>query len=47
MAGPHTRHNDGGAPTNDSGTPKSISAVSRTPTLIPAQTPASSKLCTL
>ena len=40
MAGPHTRRNTGGPPTNDSGTPKLISTVSRTPTLIPAQAPA-------
>ena len=31
MAGPRTRRNAGGAPTNDSGTPKPTPAVSRAP----------------
>ena len=37
MAGPHTCRNTGGAPTNDSGTPESTSAVSRAPIPAPAQ----------
>ena len=32
MAGPHTRRNAGGAPTNDSGTPVPYPVVSRAPT---------------
>ena len=39
MAGPRTRRNAGGAPTNNSGTPVPIPAVSRTPTPASAQTP--------
>ena len=37
MAGPCTRRNVDGAPTNDSGTPKLTPAISRTPTPAPAQ----------
>ena len=40
MAGPRTRRNTGGAPTNDSGTPVPTPAVSRAPTAAPAQAPA-------
>ena len=35
MAGPHTRRNAGGAPIDNSGTPKSTPAVSRASTLAP------------
>ena len=36
MAGPCTRRNAGGAPTDDNGTPVPIPAVSRAPTPVPA-----------
>ena len=36
MAGPYTRRNAGGAPTNDSGTLKPTHAVFRAPTPAPA-----------
>ena len=39
MAGPRTRRNAGGAPTDDSGTPEPTPAVSHAPTPAPAQTP--------
>ena len=40
MAGPRIRRNAGGAPTDDSGTPKPTPAISHAPTLAPAQAPA-------
>ena len=39
MAGPRTRRNAGGAPTDDSGTPVPTPAVSRAPTPAPASVP--------